>query len=53
MIIMENKKLVIVGLGETADLAYEYFTKDSDFEVVAFSADKEFLNIKEKYKLQN
>ena len=48
---MKNKKLVIVGLGETADLAYEYFTKDSAFEVVAFSADKEFLNIKEKYKL--
>lgn len=38
-----KKKLVIVGAGETAALAYEYFTYDSDFEVVAFAVDKEYL----------
>ena len=45
---MKNKRLIIVGLGETADVAYKYFTKDSDFEVCAFSADKEFINIERK-----
>lgn len=36
---MKNKKLVIYGIGETADIAYEYFTHDSDYEVVAFTVD--------------
>jgi sugar O-acyltransferase (sialic acid O-acetyltransferase NeuD family) len=36
------KKVVIYGLGETAILAYEYFTHDSDYEVVAFAVDREF-----------
>ncbi|MBK8089875.1 MAG: acetyltransferase [Chitinophagaceae bacterium] len=39
---MKTKKLVIYGLGETADLAYEYFTYDSIYEVVAFAVDKEY-----------
>ena len=40
----QNKeKLVIVGDGETGEIAYEYFTADTDFEVVAFSAEKKFL----------
>lgn len=39
----KNKKLVIVGLGETSDIAYEYFTHDSDYEVVAFAASAEFV----------
>lgn len=34
-----KKPLVIVGSGETAILAYEYFTHDSDYEVVAFAVD--------------
>ncbi len=33
------RKLVIFGAGETADLAYEYFTHDSDYEVVAFAVE--------------
>ncbi len=33
-------KLVIVGAGETAEVAYEYFTYDSNYEVVAFSVEK-------------
>lgn len=31
------KSLIIVGTGETAQLAYEYFTHDSDYDVIAFS----------------
>lgn len=38
-----NKKIVIIGIGETANLAYEYFTYDSDFDVVAFAVDGEYI----------
>jgi sugar O-acyltransferase (sialic acid O-acetyltransferase NeuD family) len=38
-----KQKLVIVGDGETAELAYEYFTYDSDYEVVAFTAEKAYI----------
>jgi len=41
---MNRKKLIIVGNGATADIAYEYFTYDSDFEVVGFSVEKDFRN---------
>ncbi|MDC1004737.1 acetyltransferase [Opitutales bacterium] len=37
-----NKKLIIIGTGETGLLAYEYFTKDSEFEVTAFSVHSNF-----------
>jgi sugar O-acyltransferase (sialic acid O-acetyltransferase NeuD family) len=37
-----NKKLIIIGTGETGLLAYEYFTKDSEFEVTAFSVHSDF-----------
>lgn len=39
----KKRKLIIVGLGETANLAYEYFTYDSEYEVVAFSVDREYI----------
>ncbi|MCS7092731.1 MAG: acetyltransferase [Patescibacteria group bacterium] len=39
----KNKKVVIIGTGETADIAYEYFTHDSDFEVIAFAVDADFI----------
>ena len=32
-----NKKLVIFGIGESVELAYFYFTNDSDFEVFGFN----------------
>ena len=35
-------KIVIVGDGETAELAYEYFTHDSPHDVVAFSVEREY-----------
>ncbi|PWT96050.1 MAG: sugar O-acyltransferase [Candidatus Melainabacteria bacterium] len=36
------KRLVIVGAGEFAQIAYEYFTYDSDYEVHAFSVERPF-----------
>ncbi|MDD4969919.1 MAG: acetyltransferase [Paludibacter sp.] len=41
---MELKKLIIVGIGETSNLAYEYFTHDSDYTVVAFAVESGFYN---------
>lgn len=38
-----SKPLVIVGAGEFGEIAYEYFTHDSPYEVVAFSVEKEFM----------
>lgn len=35
-------KIVIIGDGETAELAYQYFTYDSPHEVVAFSVESEY-----------
>ncbi len=43
---MQSKKLVIIGTGETGLLAYEYFTKDSDYDVVAFSVNEQFITEK-------
>jgi glutamyl-tRNA reductase len=36
---MKEKKLVVIGDGETAEMAYEYFTYDSAYEVVAFAVE--------------
>lgn len=42
---MENEEnLIIVGIGEFAEIAYEYFTHDSPYNVVAFSAEKEYID---------
>lgn len=38
-----KKKLVLVGAGEQAEIANEYFTHDSDYEVVAFSVEQEYI----------
>lgn len=40
---MKDKKLVIVGDSAFAEIAHEYFDVDSDYEVVAFSVEREFL----------
>ena len=41
---MEKKhKLVIIGDSAFAEVAYEYFTYDSEYEVVAFSVEKAYL----------
>ena len=49
--LIENKKLFIVGIGEFSKIAYEYFTYDSDLEVSAFCANKEYINAKKIYGL--
>src|SRR5205807_4670475 len=36
-------KVVIVGAGEQAEIAHEYFTRDSSHEVVAFAVEEAFL----------
>lgn len=45
---MKTKKLVIVGDSAFAEIAHEYFDADTDYEVVAFSVERDFLKNKEK-----
>lgn len=40
---MTHKNLVIVGDSAFAEVAYEYFTHDSPYTVVAFAVEREFL----------
>jgi sugar O-acyltransferase (sialic acid O-acetyltransferase NeuD family) len=41
---MDKKhKLIIIGDSAFAEIAYEYFTYDSEYEVVAFSVEKDYL----------
>lgn len=42
-----KKPLVIFGLGEIAQLAHYYFSTDSDYEVVAFTADADYVTVNE------
>ena len=42
---------MIVGAGENAAIAYEYFTHDSLHTVVAFGVEREFLDATELYSL--
>jgi sugar O-acyltransferase (sialic acid O-acetyltransferase NeuD family) len=37
------KRLIIFGTGDIAQLAYYYFSNDSDYEVIAFTVDAEFI----------
>lgn len=39
-----TKPLLIVGAGEFADIAHEYFTHDSEYDVVGFAVEKAFLD---------
>lgn len=47
----KRKKLVIVGAGEFAEIAYEYFTYDSEYEVVAFAVEAKYLKENELFCL--
>lgn len=38
-----KQEIVIVGIGETAELAADYFSHDSDYMVKCFSAEREYL----------
>lgn len=39
----KTKKLVLVGDSAFAEIAYEYFTHDSEYQVVAFAVEREYL----------
>jgi sugar O-acyltransferase (sialic acid O-acetyltransferase NeuD family) len=45
------EKVVIIGEGETAELAYEYFTHDSPYEVVAFAVEHAYAKKSEMFSL--
>mgnify|MGYP000014643663 CR=1 FL=1 len=45
------KKLVIVGTSDLGQIAYEYFTYDSDYDVVAFAVNREFIQEDKLYGL--
>lgn len=45
-----KKKLVIFGTGQIAELADYYFTEDSDFEVVSFCLDAEYIGEEKQFK---
>lgn len=47
----KTRKLVIVGAGEFGEIAYEYFSYDSEYEVVAFAVEKEFRTVDELFGL--
>jgi sugar O-acyltransferase (sialic acid O-acetyltransferase NeuD family) len=47
----KTERIVIVGDGETAELAYEYFTYDSPYEVAAFSVEREYARKTELFGL--
>lgn len=49
--VLKSKKLIIVGAGEFAQIAYEYFTYDSEYEVVGFAVNKEYLPTGRLYDL--
>jgi len=48
----KNKKLLIVGAGEFADIAYEYFTHDSEYEVIGFAVEAKYVTDAEKFGLK-
>ncbi len=39
----KTKQLVIIGAGETAQIAFEYFTVDSEYDVVGFAVGSQFI----------
>ncbi|MFX0540463.1 acetyltransferase [Roseovarius sp. S4756] len=46
-----SQDLLLIGAGEFADIAYEYFTVDSPYTVVGFAVEKEHLGDTEKFGL--
>lgn len=43
----KSKKLIIIGTGETADIAFEYFAYDSEYEVIGYSLSEAFIQNKQ------
>ncbi len=48
---IKTKKLVLFGDSAFADIAYEYFMHDSEYEVCAFTVSREFLKDSTKFGL--
>jgi sugar O-acyltransferase (sialic acid O-acetyltransferase NeuD family) len=48
--VSETDRIVIVGAGEQAQIAWEYFTHDSPHQVVAFAVEREYLDGAEGYE---
>jgi sugar O-acyltransferase (sialic acid O-acetyltransferase NeuD family) len=44
-------RVVIIGAGETAEMAYEYLTQDSPHEIVAFSVERAYVERPELFDL--
>ena len=51
MDLQKDKKLIIIGAGETGELAYEYFKYDSPYKVIAFSAESDFVDKESLFSL--
>jgi sugar O-acyltransferase (sialic acid O-acetyltransferase NeuD family) len=45
----KSRKLVLIGDSAFAEVAYEYFTHDSEYEVVAFAVEKAYLKREELF----
>lgn len=41
---MQTEKVIIFGLGDMAEVAHYFLTEESNFDVVAFTVDKEYVN---------
>jgi sugar O-acyltransferase (sialic acid O-acetyltransferase NeuD family) len=47
---IKNKKVVIFGLKDSAELAHYYFTNDSDYEVVGFTVNEAYIPESRNFK---
>jgi sugar O-acyltransferase (sialic acid O-acetyltransferase NeuD family) len=47
----EVRKLVLFGDQDFADIAFEYFTHDSDYEVIAFTVNRQYIKANTKFGL--
>ena len=43
----KRERLILIGTGAFAQVAYEYFTHDSPYEVVGFAVEKQYIEAKE------
>jgi sugar O-acyltransferase (sialic acid O-acetyltransferase NeuD family) len=48
---MSKKDLIIFGLGDFSEIAYEYFQRDSGFRVIGFTVEGEFQKCNSKFGL--
>ena len=48
---MKKQQLIIIGNGEFAEIAYEYFTHDSSYEVCGFAVDRAYVGTGSLYEL--